>query len=163
MEKKMEEIRIRRLKETDIPAAAALEAACLPEAWSENAYRSAFEMNRENAWFWCAERGGELIGIVGLFRMGEDGEIGNVAVMPAYRRRGLAARLLKTALDTGHNELGLQDFTLEVRDSNAAAIALYEAGGFRTEGIRPRFYRNPEEAARIMWKRGRMTGENHDD
>ncbi len=159
----MEGIRIRRLTAADIAAAAALEKICLPEAWSENAYRSAFEMDGRNAWFWCAEHEGELIGLLGLFRMGEDGEIGNVAVLPAYRRRGLASRLLETAMNTGRTEFGLQDFTLEVRDSNAAAAALYEAHGFRTEGIRPRFYRNPEEAARIMWKRESATGENHDD
>ena len=41
----------------------------------------------------------------------------------------------------------------EVRAGNDAAIRLYESEGFRTEGVRPRFYRDPEEDAKIMWRR----------
>ncbi len=148
----MERMQIRRLTEGDIPEAAAIEARCLPEAWSESAYRSAFRTDGAGSWFWGAELAGKLVGVIGLFRMGEDGEIGNVAVLPPYRRQGIAARLLETALHAGEHELGLQRFTLEVRDGNRPAVQLYEAHGFRTEGVRPHFYRNPTEDARIMWR-----------
>ena len=50
-------------------------------------------------------------------------------------------------------EMGIADFTLEVRKSNAAAIHLYEKAGFRSEGIRPGFYDKPKEDAVIMWRR----------
>jgi ribosomal-protein-alanine acetyltransferase len=150
----MNKIKIRRLTAQDIGAAAAIEARCLQEAWSECAYRSAFRMDGENSWFWGAEREGELVGVIGLFRMGEDGEIGNVAVVPEHRRHGIASKLLETALEEGERKLAMPSFTLEVRDGNLPALKLYESHGFRTEGMRPHFYQNPTEDARIMWRRG---------
>ncbi len=152
-ETKGQEIHLRRLTTKDIPAAAAIEAQCLAEAWSENAYRSSFRLDGTDSWFWGAEAEGELVGIIGLFRMGEDGEIGNVAVLPKARRQGIAERLLQTALAYGSMESGMRDFTLEVRSGNLAAQALYAKYDFRTEGVRPRFYRNPAEDALIMWRR----------
>ena len=85
--------------------------------------------------------------------MGDDGEIANVAVRPQHRRKGIARMLLEKALADESSCLGLHDFTLEVRAGNDAAIRLYESEGFRTEGVRPRFYRDPEEDAKIMWRR----------
>ena len=49
--------------------------------------------------------------------------------------------------------MGIENFTLEVRVSNASAIHVYEKLGFVSEGIRPRFYEKPVEDAMIMWKR----------
>ena len=82
----------------------------------------------------------------------EEGEIGNVAVLPAYRGRGIARRLMEKMLsDALQNEA--KAFTLEVRAGNLPAIRLYESLGFVQEGIRKRFYRDPEEDALILWKR----------
>ena len=50
-------------------------------------------------------------------------------------------------------ESGIRAFTLEVRESNAAAQALYESLGFVCEGIRPGYYTKPSEGAKIYWKR----------
>ncbi len=137
----------------DIPAAAALEARCFSEPWTEHAYRSAFRRNGVDYFFWLAEEAGEVIGIISLTRMGEDGEIGNVAVHPDKRRRGVARHLLQTVLEYGEQELHMEAFTLEVRDGNRGAIHLYESEGFQTEGIRPGFYKKPTEDARILWRR----------
>ncbi len=144
---------IRRMSLEDIPAAAALEAQCFSEPWTENAYRSAFGREGIDYFFWAEEEAGEVIGIISLTRMGDEGEIGNVAVRPDRRRCGIARRLLQTALEYGERELHMEAFTLEVRDGNEGAIRLYESEGFRTEGIRPRFYKKPTEDARILWRR----------
>ena len=96
---------------------------------------------------------GKPVGTISLTRTGDDGEIGNVAVLPEYRGKGIAKALLTQALEYGKHELGMTLFTLEVRAGNAAAIHLYESAGFRTEGLRPRFYTDPVEDALIMWKR----------
>lgn len=144
---------IRRMGQEDIPAAAALEAQCFSEPWTENAYRSAFRREGVDYFFWIEEEAGEVIGIISLTRMGEDGEIGNVAVHPDRRRRGIARRLLQTALAYGESNLHMEAFTLEVRDGNKGAIQLYESEGFQTEGIRPGFYKKPTEDARILWRR----------
>ena len=140
----------------DIPQAAEIERLCFSEPWSENSYRSCFARDGEQSWFYAAVPEAEpdkLLGIIGLSRMGEDGEISNVAVLPEFRRNGMARALLETALREGSGRHGLQDFTLEVRAGNEAAICLYESEGFAEEGRRPDFYRNPTEDARILWRR----------
>ena len=76
----------------------------------------------------------------------------NVAVKPEYRKRGIASGLLNELMRAG-SERGVKDYTLEVRAGNHGAIALYENLGFKSEGIRKDFYREPVEDALIMWKR----------
>jgi ribosomal-protein-alanine N-acetyltransferase len=73
----------------------------------------------------------------------------NIAVDPARRRRGIAWMLLEQMIErAGPNS----EYTLEVRTSNAPAIALYERYGFRPAGTRPRYYRDNGEDAVIMWR-----------
>lgn len=153
---KENKIRIRRMTEDDIPQAVEIENMCFSEPWSEGSYRSCFAGDGTQSWFYVAVREEEpekLLGMIGLTRMGEDGEISNVAVRPENRGNGIARMLLEKVLEDGREGCGLRDFTLEVRVGNEAANRLYEAEGFREEGVRPGFYRNPEEDARIMWKR----------
>jgi len=79
----------------------------------------------------------------------DEGQILNVATHPAWRRRGLADALL-TALINEAEKKGLLTLSLEVRESNTAAISLYEKHGFAVAGKRPRFYTHPTEAALVM-------------
>lgn len=69
-----------------------------------------------------------------------------------YRKKGFARLLLRELMQKSAAS-GVENFTLEVRESNLPAIRLYESLGFVTEGIRKNFYRNPNENALIMWKR----------
>ena len=78
--------------------------------------------------------------------IGDDWEIENVAVLPAARRRGLGTRLLGEFLDLARAQ-GARRVLLEVRESNAAARALYEKWAFVAQGRRPGYYRDPEEDA----------------
>ena len=73
----------------------------------------------------------------------------NIAVDPSLRRHGYASALLEEMLRRAGPE---QPFTLEVRTSNASAIALYERFGFRSAGTRPRYYHDTGEDAMIMWR-----------
>ena len=70
----------------------------------------------------------------------------------SYRRGGIGEQMVRLLLD-GLIQRGYLYTTLEVRKSNAAAIALYEKLGFVSEGIRKNFYEKPAEDAVIMWKR----------
>ena len=81
----------------------------------------------------------------------DEGYIGNVAVRPAYRRRGIAGALLQ-ALETLGREKALSFLTLEVRAGNAPAIALYEKNGYACVGRRPDYYDHPREDAILMTK-----------
>jgi ribosomal-protein-alanine N-acetyltransferase len=73
----------------------------------------------------------------------------NLAVHPARRRRGHARRLMDHLLDFARAH-HCHYLTLEVRRSNTAAIALYERYGFRSVGVRPRYYQDSREDAIVM-------------
>lgn len=143
---------IRPFSADDIPAAAALEREAFGEnAWSERSL--ADELAREDAALFSALEGeapgAALIGYAGMRTVLDEGYVGNVAVRTHWRRRG-AGRALTEALIRCARSRGLQFLSLEVRVSNAAAIALYEGMGFLTVGIRRGFYSFPREDARIM-------------
>ena len=72
-----------------------------------------------------------------------------MAVHPQERRRGLGSQILQKLIDEGLAE-GVTDVTLEVRVSNAPAIALYKSFGFEEAGVRPHYYQDKEDAL-IMW------------
>ena len=82
----------------------------------------------------------------------DEGYITNVAVFPQYRKQGVATALIKRVFELAQ-EKKLAFVSLEVRVSNSAAIALYEKAGFKEEGRRKSFYRDPREDALIMTKR----------
>ena len=79
--------------------------------------------------------------------------INTVAVDPAIRRRGLATRLIRHVM-TEAAQGGARRATLEVRRSNAAAIALYERLGFAVCAVRPGYYSAPDEDALVLWREG---------
>lgn len=129
-----------------IPSLAALEAACFPDPWSAQAL--AEELSNPAAVFLVAVEGERVLGYVGMHHILDEGYIANIAVCPAARRQGVARRLLG-ALDAYGREHALARLTLEVRASNAPAIALYEGYGWVKDGVRPRFYAHPTEDAVI--------------
>ena len=147
------------MTESDIPRVAELERMIFPDPWSEKVYRETFAIegveyvvaidrpDRDEA------GGGEtIVGAAGVRNIAGTGEITNVMVLPEYRQAGIATRMITDLLKRGR-KLGAEEFTLEVRAGNETAIRLYEKLGFVSEGIRPKFYRNPEEDALIMWIR----------
>ena len=99
--------------------------------------------------FLAAREGGLLTGSVWVQTVLDEGYIGNVAVRPAYRRRGIADALLHELERLGR-ERGLSFLTLEVRAGNAPAIALYEKNGYARVGRRPGYYDHPKEDAILM-------------
>ena len=103
-----------------------------------------------DGFLYVAEEEGEIIGCVVYRNIVGDVDITNVQVKEAHRGRGTGAALMKAAMDEARKSGGLR-FTLEVRESNKAAIALYKSLGFKAEGIRRGFYEHPREDAVIMW------------
>jgi ribosomal-protein-alanine N-acetyltransferase len=96
------------------------------------------------------EEGAErLAGYLICARYADVWHIMNIAVDPAWRRRGIGAALMARLIDRAGADA---PYTLEVRPSNAAAIALYERLGFRSAGMRPRYYHDTGEDALIMWR-----------
>ena len=130
-----------------IAAIAEIERQCFSTPWSAAALTE--ELDSPHAVFYAATDGdGRVLGYAGMHHVGDEGYIDNVAVDPAARRQGVA-RALMDALERYGREHALYRLTLEVRASNAAAIALYAGAGYVADGVRPNFYRQPTEDAAI--------------
>lgn len=143
-------IQYRRLRKEDVSAVSRLEKETFSMPWPAESFLHMLE--KEDTAYFVAEEDGQILGGCGLLLIAGEGNITNVAVVPGARRRGVATGLLTYLLSEG-DRAGLTAYTLEVRVSNEAAIALYEKLGFVSEGIRPNFYEKPREDAMIMWKR----------
>jgi ribosomal-protein-alanine N-acetyltransferase len=126
---------------------AQLEKDCFSTPWTENMLTDA--LFDPHASFIVAEDGeGGVLGYAGLHVVLDEGYIDNVAVEEAARRHGVASALLDVFCRFGQANLAF--LTLEVRASNAAAIALYQKHGFAQVGLRKNYYTNPREDAIIM-------------
>ena len=138
---------IRTMQKGDVAAVAALEAQIFPMPWSAAGF--ADTLPREDVIFLVAYEQDELLGYVGIYCTLDEGEITNVAVAPAARRRGVARALL-TELKQQLACRNVTQIVLEVRVSNEPAIRLYEQLGFSVLGVRKNFYEKPTEDAYIM-------------
>ena len=138
---------IKRTKKRDIAAIAELEKLCFSAPWSEKAIEET--MSGERAVFLTAKEGVEIAGYIGSYCCYPEGYITNIAVAPAFRRRGIGRALVSELIKIGREE-GFSFLTLEVRASNEAAISLYKSLGFSDVGLRPKFYSAPVEDARLM-------------
>lgn len=138
-----------KMKECHVSAVAALETICFSDPWSENSVSS--ELKNKLALWLVAEENGTVAGYIGSQTCGEESDVMNVAVHPDFRRRGIAEALVN-ALVEELKAIGSHCLTLEVRASNAPAIALYEKMGFSEIGRRKNYYRNPREDALILRK-----------
>lgn len=143
-------ILIRPMKEEDAAAVAMLEAAVFSQPWSRQDFLDV--LKKEDTLYIVAADGERIVGCCGVWNIGGEGNISNVLVEESQRHQGIGRLLLQTLLTWGE-EQGITAYTLEVRVSNAPAIHLYESLGFERAGVRPHFYKKPEEDALIMWKR----------
>ena len=140
---------IRLMRQDDVPQIANLEKLCFSDPWSENSIGSELD-NRLSCWL-VAEEQGRVAGYVGSQSVLDMADMMNIAVDPGFRRQGIAEQLI-LALIEKLKEKGIIALLLEVRVSNAPAIALYEKLGFEQVGRRPRYYHNPREDALILRK-----------
>lgn len=131
-----------------VPQVAEIERQCFPDPWSERMLREHLD-NQCAAALVALGEDGTVLGYAGLLVVLDEGYITNVAVRPAFRRQGIAADLLGV-FDRFANANRLAFLTLEVRASNAPAIALYEKMGYRRMGLRKHYYEHPREDAVIM-------------
>ncbi len=141
-------IRIVPMEAEHLDQVADLERICFSDPWSRRLLAEELK-NDLAAWLVALDGAGNVAGYAGIQVVLDEGYVNNIAVRPDCRRRGVASRLLQVFLDfaQGHH---LAFLTLEVRASNAPAIALYESRGFREAGRRRNYYEHPREDAIIM-------------
>jgi ribosomal-protein-alanine N-acetyltransferase len=123
------------MEPSDLPAAMEVDSLCLPRPWSEAVWRE--ELESPLGLYLLLEEGGEILGQIGVRHVLDELHITTLAVRPERRRQGHARTLVGAALAAFP---GARRVHLEVRPSNAAARALYEALGFATTGLRRRYY-----------------------
>ena len=140
---------VRKAVAADIPAVAALERSEFPDGADEGML--ARLLDAEGGVILAAEEGGGLLGYVWARFVLDEGDIGNIAVAPGFRRRGAGAALLKALLEEAERRQAAA-VQLEVRESNLAARRLYEKNGFETVGKRKNYYEKPAEDAILMSK-----------
>ncbi len=142
---------VRPFAPTDAAAVAQL-AAASPQAaqWSEASYTQLQESGGYAGWVAVATDG-SLAGFIITRTIAAEAEILNLAVASHRRRSGVAAALLASALEN-FTLAGVRRVYLEVRASNAPAIALYEKHAFAITGTRPNYYQYPIESAVLMEK-----------
>ncbi len=141
-------INLREFKKGDEKTIAEIEKQCFTKPWSE---QGILDSVNSGTVFLVAEKAFRVAGYVSINTAVDEGYINNIAVAPKFRRQGIAERLLKR-LDRVADEKQLSFISLEVRESNAAAIALYNKCGYQNMGVRKNFYENPKENAIIMTK-----------
>jgi [ribosomal protein S18]-alanine N-acetyltransferase len=140
------DVEVRRLAYSDLPAVISIERRSFPAPWSLAMF--VLELSKPSGICLAAVADGELLGYLVCSRYDRVWHLMNVAVAPEIRRRGVARRLISQLIEEGGEKL---PFTLEVRVSNGEAIAMYESLGFRSAGVRPRYYQDNGEDALIMW------------
>ncbi len=149
------EARIRRMTAVDVDAAVAL-AAALPAApqWALAAYVAALDpaMRPMRVTLAAETVDGELAGFAVASFVPPEAELESIAVAAAYQRQGIARRLF-AGLARELAAAGVTGILLEVRVSNAAALATYRALGFEQAGVRRNYYAEPDEDA-VLMRRG---------
>lgn len=132
----------------DLDEVLQIERASFSMPWSRGAFTYEIERNRV-ARCWVTREDDRVAGYLCLWEVADELHITNVAVHPAYRRRGIGRAMLAAVMeDAVRRSLSLVG--LEVRPTNAEARALYESFGFRVVGRRRGYYYDTGEDALIM-------------
>ena len=134
---------IREWTKEDIPTIAKMERRCFHDAWTEEMLSDTLRYPIYNCFL--AEEGGQVCGYCCLIVVCEDAEVGNIAVDTPFRGKGIGKALME-AMHQRAKEKGATQSFLEVRVSNANAIALYKKFGYESYGIRARYYEDGEDA-----------------
>ena len=141
------DVKIRPLAFTDLAQVISIERRAFTSPWSLGMF--VIELSKPSGINLVAMLEGRIVGYAICARYVEAYHVMTLAVDPDNRRHGVATALLDGVIERAGAEA---NYTLEVRVSNAAAIALYERYGFRAVGTRPRYYADNGEDAIVMWR-----------
>ena len=147
----MNNIKIRQMKKTDIDQIMKIESVIFGEFhWRPDAFISEVENEFGNYFVAIDEESFEIIGYCGFWLIMDEGHITTLAVKPSLRNKGLGEMMIQKMIETGY-EKKVKWFTLEVRASNIPAQNLYYKYGFKSLGLRKKYYQDNGEDALIMW------------
>lgn len=150
MEEKRKKIYPEKLTDKTLDGVAELEKLCFSQPWSRNSLEL---LTKEGIGVgMVCSRDGKVCAYGGMMVAVDEGQITNIATHPDYRRQGFGRAVVESLIKYAKMN-GLDSISLEVRESNRAAIDLYLSLGFKVEGKRKDFYTKPTENALIMiWR-----------
>ena len=137
--------------EDQIDAVLAIEEVSFTNPWTRAMYLTELENTGVSYCFLAKDEAKQSVGFCSFWRVLDELHINNIAVLPPFRRLGVATTLLTFALSEGI-ALGARRATLEVRRSNDPARLLYERFGFTVAGVRRDYYTKPVEDALVLWR-----------
>ncbi len=141
------QVTIRAMWPADIPDVMRIERQSFGMPWQESTFHAL--MRRPSASLLTAEADRAVVGFAVLWFSADEGELGDLAVDPEHRGRGIGRTLLDRSIEEARLR-GARTLYLEVRESNEAARALYETAGFDPVGRRTGYYSGPREDACVM-------------
>lgn len=141
-------IEIKRLSAEHIAEVAYIEELCFSIPWSAKSLELLIKDKNVGFVAFCD---GQVVAYAGMITVLDEGQITNIATHPDYRRRGIA-RSLMHEIDGYAEDNALSLLSLEVREQNVAAIALYSECGWEKAGIRKNFYSSPRDNGVVMIK-----------
>lgn len=146
----METFNIRKMTYDDIDEILQIEELCYgAHHWSKESFQA--ELANKISSYRCAvNEENKCIGYMGIWKIIEEAHITNLSVHPDFRNKKIAHKLLLASIDECYKEK-IKYITLEVRASNERAIHLYEKFGFKSLGLRKKYYQDNNEDALIMW------------
>jgi len=143
-------IRVRDFRAGDVDAVLGIQQhSVTASAWTREHYLMITRRQNDRRHALVIEEDGDVGGFIVGSKIGDEWEIENVAVKPDARRRGLGSHMVGEFINLA-KIIGAKAIFLEVRESNRAAIALYEKWAFTEEGRRKSYYKDPEEDALIL-------------
>jgi ribosomal-protein-alanine N-acetyltransferase len=131
----------------DLAAVLGLERVCFPSAWTPESYLR--ELRNPNSYYVVARCQGEVVGYAGMWVIEDEAHVSTLAVRPDVRRRGLGEAMMRHLLHVARTR-GAMRMTLEVREQNEVALALYRKLGFTSRGLIPHYYGDTGENAHVM-------------
>lgn len=145
----MKTIAIRRMRSADLRRIMEIELETFTMPWSEATFRGL--LRRTDSDLFVIEVRGLIAGYAVFWAVTDQGELGNVAVAPEFRGRGLGRKLVEAVIERA-GDRGVREVFLEVRRSNVCAQNLYSTFGFFEVGKRKNYYLEPVEDALVMKK-----------
>jgi ribosomal-protein-alanine N-acetyltransferase len=144
----MIEVTIQSMRHEHIPTILEIEREAFTTPWTAEMFRQELEDDRLSRAY-VAMDGDTLIGYCVAWFLRQEVHLINIAVAVAYQHQGVGSRVLRFLMDLAKREKR-DIITLEVRESNEAAIEFYKSFGFTPIGIRPGYYQDDEEDALLM-------------
>jgi ribosomal-protein-alanine N-acetyltransferase len=135
----------------EIDAMLAIEQASFTNPWTREMYLAELKNQGVSFFFLARDKNRQIVGFCSFWRVLDELHINNLAVLPEYRRSGIATALLRRVLEEAVR-LGTRRTMLEVRRSNVPAQELYQKFGFTVSGVRSKYYTNPPEDALVLWR-----------